>query len=169
MPQLLDMENARPTAGTRHYERWKLISARVANWIMLQVDKTFLDRHRLHQNPKEYADETFDCIRKAVDREGVLRKRTEILKLMTMSRRDYDQATQYVRAFEEAVILTDRLGCGITPYTAAVVLLHNLRLEPGYWAAAMALEVGYDEGDTYSMSDFCRLCDDVCVLNHTDN
>ncbi|PWY71672.1 hypothetical protein BO70DRAFT_381995 [Aspergillus heteromorphus CBS 117.55] len=165
MPQLLNMFIVRPTAGSQHYGRWAVNSSRLAGWLLLQIDKDFLERHRIREHAQLYADDTFECIRKAMQREGVLRKRTEIIRLMTMSRGHYDELSQYVRAFEEVVHVTDRLDCGITPFAAATMLLHEVRHEFGNWVAAMSLRIGYDEDNVYSMSDFVALCDDVCSLS----
>jgi hypothetical protein len=107
-------------------------------WLVDLVEK--LD---LSPTPTDYADETYDAIKRMVIASGIENVGNAYLLATSMQREDYGLMEHFVNAFRQAVKQTNRTeGTQIPPLAAALLLLRAIQKELPMWVTTIKHDIG---------------------------
>ncbi|PYI03703.1 hypothetical protein BO78DRAFT_421314 [Aspergillus sclerotiicarbonarius CBS 121057] len=167
--QMLDSTMPRPDQKKDYYDRWEDWSYTLSAWLITQVEAEICEALRVTHDPTEYADETWDAIKNILFRPGFTDGRTAWLRLVTMHRKQFTGPLEYIQEFQRVFDVADALGYGYTPYSAALVLVHNLRGDLRTWCDRFERNMSNDGDDDddnneefekgYDKDKFHALCD----------
>ncbi|GKZ34174.1 hypothetical protein AbraIFM66950_004358 [Aspergillus brasiliensis] len=158
LQDLVDPDLPHPKEDHENYAGWHNYSQRLQIWLIGQISNEVLSKFRLSVDKKDFADEAYKAIKKAILGRGIVGRQNVVYNLVKKTRDDCSTARQYVEDFKNNYILAKELQCGIPPFTASLLMLWEIRPDFPTWVECVECAMPDDAGSTYTDNDFFTLC-----------
>ncbi|PWY70890.1 hypothetical protein BO94DRAFT_429977, partial [Aspergillus sclerotioniger CBS 115572] len=129
--------------------------------LMAQLSTDVLGRFIESHQPRDYADDAYETVRRIVFGHGHICCQRAFLDLVRKNRSDYSAVSQYVNDYQEAYTLAKQLKCAITPYCALLQLLKELESDRPQWTAIVKFQLPDDAATDLTESQFFDYCTDA--------
>jgi Reverse transcriptase (RNA-dependent DNA polymerase) len=140
---LIDSTVPRPTLQDPNFLLWKKTSLKIGMWLVKQLNTDLVEKLDLSPTPTDYADETYDAIKRMVIGSGIEDIGNAYLLATSIQREDYGSMEHFVHAFRQAVKQANRTeGTQIPPLAAALLLLRAIQKELPMWVTTVKHDIG---------------------------
>ena len=105
---LIDSSIRRPTLEDPNYLLWKKTSLKIGMWLVKQLNTELVEKLDLSPTPTDYADETYDAIKRMVIGSGIEDVGNAYLLATSMQQEDYGSMEHFINAFRQAIKQANR-------------------------------------------------------------
>ena len=134
---VIDRTLPRPTPTDAKYAIWRKASKQVRTWILSHLGNDIMEELRTSGMNRDYADDLVEALRSVVKGHGRRLSGVIFIKATNIRRDRFATVDQFVKEFKSLVKESNQLGCPITPYCAAMILLSQLENEFRPWVEAV--------------------------------
>ena len=155
---VIDKKLPRPTPTDAKYAIWRKASKQVRTWILSHLGNDIMEELRTSGINRDYADDLIEALRSVVKGHGRRLSGVIFIKATNIRRDRFATVDQFAKEFKSLVKESNQLGCPITPYCAAMILLSQLENEFRPWVEAV--RGSWSETIETDMTDaqFLRIC-----------
>src|SRR5467141_3462111 len=161
---VIDRTLPHPTPTDAKYAIWRKASKQVRTWILSHLGNDIMEELRTSGMNRDYADDLVEALRSVVKGHGRRLSGVIFIKATNIRRDRFATVDQFVKEFKSLVKESNQLGCPITPYCAATILLSQLENEFRPWVEAVeAVRGSWSETIETDMTEaqFLRICNQV--------
>jgi hypothetical protein len=130
---LIDVNLSRPNRTHADHNNWKVLSQKVAMWLVLQLDKEVADDVALHPDNSMYADKTYAIILNVVQGQGMIETGDNFIRAVEIKREEFTTMEQFVKAMNAQIELANENDAVITPYMTALLFLRKVESDLPVW------------------------------------
>src|SRR6267378_3354196 len=134
---VIDRTLPHPTPTDAKYAIWRKASKQVRTWILSHLGNDIMEELRTSGMNRDYADDLVEALRSVVKGHGRRLSGVIFIKATNIRRDRFATVDQFVKEFKSLVKESNQLGCPITPYCAAMILLSQLENEFRPWVEAV--------------------------------
>ena len=134
---VIDKKLPRPTPTDAKYAIWRKASKQVKTWILSHLGNDIMEELRTSGINRDYADDLIEALRSVVKGHGRRLSGVIFIKATNIRRDRFATVDQFTKEFKNLVKESNQLGCPITPYCAAMILLPQLENEFRPWVEAV--------------------------------
>ncbi|PYH65989.1 uncharacterized protein BO88DRAFT_470404, partial [Aspergillus vadensis CBS 113365] len=158
LEHLLRSDLPRPDKTHAKFALWRHWSITVRRWMNRQLSRKMRAKLGASRFAKNNADDAYNVIRDLASHYDHALCEATWFRLIDMRRYHYTTVAQYVSSFQRAYIDAKEFNCGISPYTALIAILGELKSDLPYWVAAVLCLLPEDAVTDYTDADFFKSC-----------
>ena len=155
---VIDKKLPRPTPTDAKYAIWRKASKQVKTWILSHLGNDIMEELRTSGINRDYADDLIEALRSVVKGHGRRLSGVIFIKATNIRRDRFATVDQFTKEFKSLVKESNQLGCPITPYCAAMVLLSQLENEFRPWVEAVRSSWSETIETDMTEAQFLRIC-----------
>jgi hypothetical protein len=132
---VIDRTQPRPTLTDAKYATWRKASKQARTWILSHLGNDIMEELRTSGMNPNYADDLVEALRSVVKGYGRRLGGVVFIKATNIRRDRFATVDQNIKEFKSLGKESNRPGCPITPYCAAIILFS--------WLSSSSLTMAY--------------------------